>query len=62
MPCRCACIKKSSALITNPKDFLIPYSSLLFTIYTLGPASITSCGVPSVNLAKFWMKRIARSV
>ena len=35
----------------------------LFTVYrTLGPASTTSCGVPSVNLAKFWMKRKAKSL
>jgi hypothetical protein len=42
--------------------FYVPLFTSHSTYFTFGPASITSCGVPSVNLAKFSMKRWARSL
>lgn len=41
----------------NPKAIF----ALGFGTYTFGPASTTSGGVLSVNLAKFSLKRIAKS-
>ena len=46
---------------TPPRNDICTVEKFLL-LYTFGPASTTSCGVPSVNLPKFWIKRIARSL